>query len=98
MKTLKLNFLGKTYNLRLVESNYTNNNKTYYWLVDTADDNFFCDITVNLPYSNQDVNWIDNDFMMCFKTAFDCKKWLKQNLKIKEFWLGYTSWFYYFTK
>lgn len=89
---------GKNYTLKLVESNYTNNGKKYFWLIDKKDGEYFADVTVNLdldPVYNS-YNFIDWDFInCCFSYIGDCEKWLKENLKIKQFWkLGD---YYYFT-
>jgi hypothetical protein len=75
---------GKTYNLELIESNYTNNNKKYYWLYDKKDWEPFADITVNIPDWNHELNYIDNDFLLCFKDKMDCFDWIKKNLKATE--------------
>ena len=80
---------GKTYYLELIESNYTNNNKIYYGLIDKEDWESFCDITVNIPNGDKEENYIDSDFFLCFKDRNEWFEWLKKNLKVKEVWISY---------
>lgn len=91
---------GKNYNLKLVESNYTNNGKKYFWLIDKKDGEYFADITVNITDPVKTLshyNYIDWSFIeLCFKNDIEAvKKRLFENLKIQAFWkfAGY----YYFT-
>ena len=91
-----------TYNLEIIENNYTNNNKKYYWLYDFETWEPFEDITVNInpiPTAKeiQDYNYINWDFIQfCFENNIEkMEKRLKKNLKIKQFWK--LAWYYYFT-
>lgn len=91
---MKLNW----HSLELAKSEYINNKKPYLWLIDKEDWEYYCNITVNLPWLDhlKDYNFIDWDFInCCFSYIGDCEKWLKDNLKIKEF---HKYWeYYYFT-
>ena len=95
---MKLKTTYWSYKLDLIEDHYRTNNKPYFWLYDTEGEEPFTDITVNLDLDPvyDSYNFIDRDFInCCFTYIGDCEKWLKKNLKIKEFWkLGD---YYYFT-
>lgn len=86
---------GKTYDLELIKSNYTNNNKKYYGLYDKKDWEPFADITVNITDWDSELNYIDNDFLNCFKSKTDCFDWIYKNLKAKECWLDFNGWYYF---
>ena len=84
-----LTAFGKTYNLEINISKYTNNNRIYIWLIDTEDGCPFCDITENHPEISDydlftDDYWVkvilDNDFISCFPSVRDCKIWCMDNL------------------
>ena len=69
---------GKNYNLKLVESNYTNNGKKYFWLIDKKDGEYFADITVNITDPVKTLshyNYIDWSFIeLCFKNDIEAVK------------------------
>lgn len=96
--TVQLKFLWKIYNLKVLKSEYLNNNKPYLWLVNPKTWEYFSDITVNLPWLDhlKWYNFIDPDFIeLCFSYIWDCENRLKENLNIKEF---HKHWdYYYFT-
>lgn len=96
-KDLVIKMFWKNYYLELLKSEYLNW-KLYLWLQDKKADEYFSDITVNLPWLDIEwYNYIDYDFIeCCFNSNIEnLKKRLKENLDIKDFWkyMGY----YYFT-
>jgi len=51
-KFANLNMLGKNYKVRLVTSNYQNNNATAVFAMDGETEEMFCTLSVNLPASS----------------------------------------------
>lgn len=90
MKTLQLNCFWKTYNVELNIDKYTNNNRTYLWLIDVDDWEPFCDLSENhVEIPDEIIYWllpwheaivIDNDFIACFNSEREAKIWLRDNL------------------
>ena len=71
--TVQLKFLWKIYNLKVLKSEYLNNNKPYLWLVNPKTWEYFSDITVNLPWLDhlKWYNFIDPDFIeLCFSYIY----------------------------
>jgi len=75
---LKLEAFWKTYTLSLVESNYENNWRKYFWLIDEEDGEYFSDITSN--YSDikleDDECLLKGDFVSCFWNEWKAIMWL----------------------
>ena len=89
---MKLEAFNKEYILELFKSNYVNNNRTYFWLVDTDPAEYwpFCDLSENHPeipdseifgrLPGHEAIIIDNDFIMCFDSTREAKLWIKDNI------------------
>lgn len=85
---MKLNAFWKTYNLDLEKSYYTNNHRTFFWLLD--EEWPFADLSENHPEISDDLifnnlPWheaivIDNDFIACFSSERECKIWIRDNI------------------
>lgn len=88
---MKLEFLGKVYDLELTTNKYITWDRTYYWLVDKNDWEPFCDLSENHPEISDKLiyGWlpwheaiiIDNDFLSCFDEPRLAKIWIKENIK-----------------
>ena len=83
-----------SFDLRLIKSNYTNNNKLYYWLEDKRDWEMFEDITVNLDWDYENLNFINRNFINVFRTHWEAIKRLQKNLKIEV--LLHQNWYFFF--
>jgi len=96
MKTTKLNFLWKTYELEIIKDKYENN-RTYLWLIDKSDNEYFSDISINDPRLdiNENEILINKDFQNCFKDNNELYQWIKENFDIKSWWIN--NWYYTFT-
>ena len=96
MKTTKLNFLWKTYELEMIKDKYENN-RTYLWLIDKSDNEYFSDISINDPRLdiNENEILINKDFQNCFKDNNELYQWIKENFDIKSWWIN--NWYYTFT-
>ena len=87
---MKLKAFNKEYNLDLIVDKYVNNNRTYFWLVDTSDGEPFADLSENhVEISDDEIFWrlpgheaiiIDNDFLNCFDSIREAKIWIKDNI------------------
>lgn len=87
---MKLKAFNKEYNLDLIVNKYVNNNRTYFWLVDTSDGEPFADLSENhVEISDDEIFWrlpgheafiIDNDFLNCFDSIREAKIWIKDNI------------------
>ena len=65
METISITLYDKQYDLGIVKGKYSNNGTMYLGLYDIANDEPFCDITVNLPesYARGTIQYINtNDF------------------------------------
>lgn len=89
---------GETYKLALFKSVYASNSRPYLWLIDTADGEFFTDISVN----DDDVETLPNqylvnrDFVLCFNWDITkARKRLEKNLNIQS--RGVNNGYYCFT-
>lgn len=96
MKTTKLNFLWKTYELEIIKNKYENN-RIYLWLIDKSDNEYFSDISINDPKLdiNENEILINKDFQNCFKDNNELYQWIKENFDIKSWWIN--NWYYTFT-
>ena len=90
-ENLQIELFGKTYNVNLIINKYANNNRLYLGLEDADNWEHFCDITENHPEISNDSlqfnlwDWaervvLDNDFISCFDSVWDAKKWLMANI------------------
>lgn len=96
MKTTKLNFLWKTYELEIIKDKYEND-RIYFWLIDKSDNEYFSDISINDPSIDISENeiLINKDFELCFNNPNDLYQWIKGNFDIKSWWIN--NWYYTFT-
>ena len=65
METISITLYDQQYDLGIVKGKYSNNGTMYLGLYDIANDEPFCDITVNLPesYARGTIQYINmNDF------------------------------------
>lgn len=88
IKTLTLNWEK----LKLVKSEYSNNDRLYLGLIDAQTGEPYADITENHPeISNEELNHdlydqgeravIDNDFINCMGWEHEAKIWLMDNIE-----------------
>lgn len=85
---MKLNAFWETYNLNLKKSYYTNNHRTFFWLLD--EEWPFADLSENHPdIPDSEIFWrlpgheaiiINSDFLMCFNNSREAKIWIKDNI------------------
>jgi hypothetical protein len=80
---MKLKLYGKEYDLQLIRDKYSSNGRTFLWLEDTKDWDYFSDISVNDPSValDDDEVLVNHDFELCFENEDKMVEWLQDNLK-----------------
>ena len=92
MQELSYTYSVNGLDLRMIKDKYLSNGAVYFGLIDDATKELFCDITVNLNFSNERTIELDNDFRLFVNenTISEIKKDLNA-IYLGEDYNGYCS-------